>query len=360
MKVLTDFHHHALAESLLILFEDRLGGHVAFPAGMPWFDRWYWSFERAVHGDRVARQYLEGVWHDASSTGAGSVVRIDRRHPGRAIVGISLEAALEQKWDVVLCSLPHNYEGFHKLARETGARYGIQLGNNLQAFDRRADFALATTTLPGRGPEWVGRVFDHEGVPTVMHHQEFSLDYFRQGAPEIADRRTVASFVNCFGEGPSYPAFLRMARAWGGEFDFKVFGAYGSAPLDEFAAGDLEAVPDVADAMRAARVGWHSKHWSDGFGHTIHNWFAVGRPVIGYARYYASQLAAPLWVEGETTFDLESRSEGELLDLMRRLRDDDEFHARICEASAARFREVVDYGAEADAIARLLGVGVPA
>jgi len=34
VRVLTDFHHHALAESLLMLFEDRGLGEVSFPVGM--------------------------------------------------------------------------------------------------------------------------------------------------------------------------------------------------------------------------------------------------------------------------------------------------------------------------------------
>jgi hypothetical protein len=360
LRILTDFHHHALAESLLALFEDRMGGEVWFPTGMDWFNRWYWSFERAFHGDAVARQYLEGVWAGAQEIGGGVVIRDDPRYPGRNQRGISLDAALAERWDLVICSLPHNYDGFHRLARETGARYGIQIGNAVQQWDERADFALSSSTLPGRGPEWAGRQFVHQGVPTVMYHQEFSLEMFRHEWPP-ADRRTVASFVNCFAEQPeAYADFARLAAAHADEFDWKVYGSYGSVPVDELAAGDISDVPAVADEMRRARIGWHSKAWSDGFGHVVHNWFSIGRPVIGWARYYADKLAAPLWVEGETSFDIARHSVDELVGILRRLRDDDDYHQRISEAAAARFRDVVDFGAEADAIAELLGVAVPA
>lgn len=359
MRVLTDFHHHALAESLLILFEDRYGAEVHFPYGMDWFHRWYWSFERAWHGDAVAQQYLLGVWTDAIEIEPGLFQRMDPRHPGRLNHAVTLDYALSQRYDLVLCSLPHNYSGFRRLAKETGARYGIQIGNLAQEWDREADFALVSSTLPGFGPEHAGRRIEYQGVPSVIYHQEFSLDTFRPEWPP-GERNSVASFVNCFAEtAPAYADFTTLARA-NPDFDWKVYGSYGSATEDEFAAGDISEVSQVADAMRASRIGWHSKMWSDGFGHVIHNWFAIGRPVVGHAGFYADKLAGPLWVEGETSFDVARHSTDALLSHMRRLRDDDDYHARICENVATRFREVVDYDAEADLIADLLGVAVAA
>lgn len=49
MRVLADYHHHDLFESLAILFEDRLGWELYRPIGMEWFDEGYWNFERAWH-----------------------------------------------------------------------------------------------------------------------------------------------------------------------------------------------------------------------------------------------------------------------------------------------------------------------
>jgi len=354
-RVLTDLHHHALAESELMLFEDRFGWFTYFPAGMEWFDEDIWQFEKAWHGDKVARQYLEGWWDDAELKN-GIYIRKDPRHPWRTQHGVTLAAAREMDWDYVISSLPHNDVGLHGFAKEHGAKFGVQVGNNLQDSDwTRAEFILSSSTLPGLGLEAAGKVSTYRGIPTVVYHQEFSLDTFRFEYPP-ANRREIASWVNCFGEGPSYPDFLKFARQYADEFDFKVYGALGSAKADEFtdAGADVSFVPDVADLMRAARVGWHSKHWSDGFGHTIHNWFAIGRPVVGYARYYADKLAGPLWVEGETSFDIEGLSEADLAALLRRLCEDDEYHERICTASAARFREIVDFDGEAEAIRMML------
>lgn len=351
IRILTDQHHHALAESLLLL-ADRFGWEVWFPAGMEWYDNDYWVFEREWHGDAVARQYLLGIWADA--TGKDILLRNDPRHKGRVQKGVTLDAARQMKWDIVLSSLPHNDHGMWRFAQEVGAHFGVQVGNNVQQsrWDL-AEFILASSTLTGYGPEYIGKRFDYAGKPTVMYHQEFDLKTFRHEWPP-ANRREVASWVNCFAEmSEPYGQFAYIARKYADEFDFKCYGSYGSATPDELAAGDISDVKEVAERMRGARVGWHSKAWSDGFGHVIHDWFAIGRPVLGWARYYADKIAGPLWVEGVTSFDME-RPEEEVIAILRRLRDDDDYHRTISENAARRFREVVDFDGEAATIRTML------
>lgn len=348
MNVLLDFHHHALAESYALTLADRFGWDLYFPAGMEWFDAGIWQFEKEWHGDRVARQYLEGIW-DNPVPSHGAIVQPDKRHPNRYLQGVSLGLARDMEWDVVISSLPHNDDGYHRFAEQHSATFGVQVGNDLQhsRWDL-AEFVLASSTIPGFGPQYIGQRFAYMGKPAVMYHQEFSLDIFSERPP--APGNIVASFVNCFPETYTYPAFVGVSQRYAEEFDFRVYGAYGSAPADDLAAGDISWVPDIADEMAKARMGWHSKIWSDGFGHVIHDWFAIGRPVIGHRRYYADKIAGPLWDEGKTAFDIDTLGEHGTLDVMRRLRDDDDFHASVCEASAARFREVVDFDAEAEVI----------
>jgi len=363
MKLLTDYHHHALAESLLLLGE-RLGWDVYFPAGMDWFTSDTWQFEKVWHGDRVARQYLEGIWAGAEPQGSG-LLRHDPRHLGRIQRGISHAEAVDTDWDIILSTLPANDVGFHALAKSKGAAFGVQVGNNHQESDwGRADFILSSSTLPQAGfvtPDTWGKRLTFQGKPTVIYHQEFSLDTFHEQWPP-AEANTVASFVNCYPEGPSYPAFLEFARAHPDLAEFKVYGATGQPSwadpavpyTDEFQRGDIGPVPDVADAMRAARLIWHTKHWSDGFGHTIHNAFAVGRPVLGFQRYYQDKFAGPLWQEGVTSYDIEHLDHADLAALIHRLIRDDERHLRMSQAAAARFRDLVDFDGEADAIQAML------
>ena len=368
MRVLLDRHHHALFEAYHLTLADRFGWELFAPYGMEWFDEGYWNFERQFHGDAVAKQYLVGIWGavekewERVDPGAahrptvfydtGVVTARDDRHPDRTHYGVTLEGARDMQWDLVISSLPHNDEGYHRFATEVGARFGVQVGNNVQQsrWDL-AEFVWSSSTLPGFGPEWVGRRFTYMGKPAVMTHQEFSLDIFRPRPP--APGREVASWVNCFAETDPYRQFAHLAGKYASEFDWKCYGAYGSAPVDALSAGDVSWVPDVADQMAKARIGWHAKAWSDGFGHVIHDWFAIGRPVVGWRRYYKDKIAGPLMVEGETFFDME-RSEEEVIAILRRLRDDDDFHVRICENAARRFREVVDFDHEASIVRELL------
>jgi hypothetical protein len=367
VRVLIDRHHHALLESLLMLFEDRFGWECFMPYGMGWYDDDIYIFERdyrRAHGwepvDAVARQYLEGIWDLSwggelrTTTGEGTIITVpDPRHPWRMHKGVTLPAARAMKWDIVLSSLPHNDPGMARFAKERGAIFGVQVGNEAQQSAwGLADFILSSATLPGHGPDAAGTRFDFMGKPTVMMHQEFSTEVFRHEWPP-AEPASVASFMNCYPETPLYREFVHFAQAMP-DLDWKVYGAYGSAPADQWAAGDVSLVTDVADRMRATRIAWHNKTFSDGFGHVIHDWFSVGRPVVGYERYYRDKIAGPLWVDGTTSFDLERLSEHEVVALLRRLRDDDDYHRTISENAAARFRSIVDFDAEAEVIKAML------
>ena len=350
-RLLIDYHHSDLFESYQLTFGDRFGWEVVAPFGMEWFDEGIWQFERKWHFDAVARQYLVGIWGDAQPDANGIVEVPDKTHPGRTLRGITLAAAQDARWDYVISSLPDNDVGLHGLARLTGANFGIQLGNvGQQSAWNLADFALCSTTLPFTPI-----------VPHVIYRQEFSLSDFRftlpprgEGPNAISRDFTVASFVQCLPENPlAYRQFLDYART-DESFGWGVFGAYGSHPEDELARGNLDSTPRVAMAMRGTDVIWHTKEWSDGYGHVIHNAFAVGRPVFGIEPYYADKLAGPLWVDGETSIDISRRDKAEVLGILRRLRDDEDEHVRMCEAAARRFREVVDFDEDARNVRALM------
>jgi glycosyltransferase involved in cell wall biosynthesis len=346
MKVLVDYHHHDLWESLELLFA-RLGWELYRPIGMDWFHEGYWNFERQWHGDAVAKQYLE-PW------GSDTDTRFDPSH-NRHIKLLTLEQARDIKPDIVMSSVAHNHEGLARFAREVGAKFGLQLGNvRFSAIDMQedrwdlADFGLVSAILPGPVDK-----------PHVVYHQEFDLNAFRYEPPLRNDPFVVSSFVNCFPENARTYAEFRGVAQMAPDFDWRVYGAYGSVPEDEYACGNIGVCAEVGSAMRDSDVAWHTKQWSDGFGHVIHNWFAVGRPVFGYAGYYASQLAGPLWVEGVTSFDLEGKSPDDVVRLLAELRQDEERHLRMSEAAAARFREIVNFDEEAEQIRAMFAQVLP-
>ena len=363
MKVLLDYHHHDLWESMELL-SARLGWTLYRPIGMDWYDEGYWNHERKWHGDAVARQYLEPWGSDEmGETGVGIswIQRLDHSH-NRYQRLVTIEEARDLGFDLVLSSLAHNHEGFARFASEVGATFGLQVGNvrfseQDMAEDRwdLAAFGLVSGFMPVTPPK-----------PHVVYHQEFSLDDFRYEPPGRFGRKAtiplyfqVSSFVQCYPQDAgAYPAFTATAlRA--PELDWRVYGAYGEAPLDGYAAGNLDRCADVGAAMRASDVAWHAKRWSDGYGHVLHNWGAVGRPILGFHDYYATQMGGALWIEGETSWDIGHRSTDEIVALLRRFRDDEDFHIRACERMAARFKEVVNFDEEELAIRRLFEQVLP-
>ena len=350
MKLLADYHHHDLWESLELLCA-RLGWTLYRPIGMEWYDEGYWNLERAWHGDGVAKQYLTPWGDDLEPDVEGgqwfSGLRLDKSHDRWQRL-LTLEQARDLKPDIVMSTVAHNHEGFARFAREVGAKFGLQLGNvRFSETDMRedrwdlADFGLVSAIMPAPVAK-----------PHVIYHQEFSLKDFRH-EPPTDDPFRISSFVNCFPENREAYAGFRAVAAARPDFDWRVYGAYGQVPEDEYAFGNLDRCAAVGDAMRASHVGWHTKQWSDGYGHVIHDWFAVGRPVIGHEWYYRNQLAGPLWQEGVTSFDITDKTVSEVAWILDRLANEPGLAAQMGEAAAARFREIVDFDEEEQAIRRM-------
>jgi len=334
MIVLADRHHHALWESLRMLFEDRFGWSLYHIYDMDWWDEKVWNWERHMpHGEPVARQYL-APWATDRDCG-DHWERDDEAYPGRVMKMLTMAQARDMKPDIVIASLTENETGLHGFAKEIGAKFGIQVGN--QDTENRydlLDFALFSTT------RWA-----YPWVPYVTYRQEFSLDDFRFEYPP-SERDYVGTWVQAMptGDPVAYDFFMRLARALP-DLRFRYHGHVG--PVDDFWGGNVVTTTEVADQMRTAGVGLHIKTWSDGYGHVIHNLFSVGKPVVATASYYHNKLAAPLFVEGETSWDLQRHTFEESVDFIRRLTVDDELHERMSRASAERFTEIVNFDAEA-------------
>ena len=315
-RVLIDYHHADLAESLHLLFEDRFGWEVWIPVGEGWWDAGIWQFGRHTWGDdRLARQFLT----------RGNVER-DDAHPDRLHNVVTYEEAMELDWDYVVASVPDNYPGYARFARSKGAKFVIQVGNTNQWIDWSLNpLVLNSSEMPieGRG---------------VTYHQEFSLaDFHYSDAPS----QIVGSFVNCMDRMPCYP-FLSEARSLMPERTFRIHGIDG---ID----GNVKPTRDVGTLMRSYGWAWHDKITGDGFGHVLHNWAAVGRPLIGHAGHYSEKLGGPLWEDGVTCIDLDRHSIAELPALMDRLDN-----VAMGRAIRDRFDELVDYQAEAEQIHSLL------
>lgn len=333
VRVLAEYHHHALWESMRLLFEERFGWELYRLSGMDWWDQGMWEWEKHMpHGEPVAHQYLDPYPTDRDMGDWSE--RPDTAYPGQVHKMLTVEQARSIGVDIVLATLTENEAGMARFAREIGAKFGIQVGNQgtLNRYDL-IDFALFSTSRES----W-------PWVPYVVYRQEFSLEQFRFEYPP-SDRTFVGTWVQVLpADQGSHEYFLNLARALP-ELRFRYHGHVG--PIDEFWGGNVETTEEVARQIRSAGVGLHLKTWSDGYGHTIHNLFATGKPVVATATYYEDKLAGPLFVEGVTSFNVQRHTFEETRDFIRRLSVDDELHERMSRASAARFAEVVNFDAEA-------------
>jgi len=331
-NVLCDRHHADLFHSLQMLFEDRLGYTVYTPVGFDWFDAGVWQFGHQHQGRALAEQFLriDARWSDELTTH-------DTHHPERLIRGVTWDQARAMDWAYVVASVQDNQHGFAAFAKEHGAKYVYQVGNTNQQIDWGLDpFALVSAEAPieGRG---------------IRYHQEFdakgAFGYF---AP-IAGLHPVraASFVNCYSSMSQTYGHWQQAKAIAPDIIWHEHGIDGTD-------GNLEPVSVIADQMAVADFGWHDKEQGDGFGHVIHQWAAIGRPLVGQSHRYRGKLAEPLWEDLVTAIDLDRHSVPEAVELMREIVIDPPRHRAMCEAIRARFDEVVDFDAEAEQIGALL------
>lgn len=342
MNVLVDRHHAGLLYSLQLLFEDRFGLNLYVPIGHDWWDAGYWRFGTVFGDDRLAQQYLEPnppweVW--GSEDGESRIYRTyDVEFPKRPIYGVTLQAFKEMgDWEYVVATVQENQPGFHRLAQEAGAKHVYQVGNRGQYVDWTLDpLAIVSAEAPiqGRG---------------VVYHQEYDKDGLFAYRPPIGDRaHTIRSFVNCFPRIPGHWGTFIQARDQMPGFQFKVHGHDG-------ADGLIQPTAAIADVMEQSGWGWHDKPQGDGFGHVIHYWASIGRPLIGHAAHYAGLMPGPLWEDGVTCLDLGARDLPATVSMIKEISADPDRHRAMCRAIRDRVDELVDFDAEAERIAALLG-----
>ena len=330
MRALVDKHQADLFYAMQLLFEDRLGVDVYTPVGQEWFDEGYWQFGAEHLGRALADQFLglDAKW----TRHADHWCTFDPAHPQRLILGVTLAQFRERRWSYTVATVQDNQEGFHRLAQESGARYVYQVGNTRQQVRWDLDpLAIVSSEVPieGRGVR-IHQPFDHE---TTFRYRP------------SGDPLTIASFVNCFPRIECYPEF-EATRSYLPEFTFGVYGIDGPD-------GNLHPVDAIADAMAASSFAWHDKITGDGFGHVLHNWAAVGRPLIGHASHYAGQLGAHLWQDGVTCIDLDGRSPEGVADTIRAVAADPRHHRAMCASIRQEF-DRIDWDGEAAAVAALL------
>lgn len=341
MRVLCDFHHSSLLRSLVLLFEGRLGAELYRPIGMEWFEQGHWAINNL---EDTARQFLDygsqpldntpGL-NDAFGTPDGTYTVYD---PGMKTThrAATLEFFKNNKFDFVIASIPQHVSLFEQLISEyqPEAKLIVQMGNNWD-LSRWEGYNVLASIAPQPSP-----------ANTFFYHQEFDLTVFYD--TPVAPARKVYSFVNVIQQFPEawsdYSELKRIMERLGWEYR-----SYGGQCPD----GNMTGAHELAAKMREAAFIFHVKPGGDGYGHIIHNAYAVGRPVLTRPSHYRGQLAEQLLVPG-TFIDLDRYTKGEVKNILTRLIYDPDSLEQMGKAAAHRFDEVVDFKKEAEGIEQWL------
>jgi hypothetical protein len=335
VNVLIDRHQASLFYAMQRLFEDRLSGTVHTPIGMDWWTEGYWRFGEVFGDDRLAQQYLtiDGRWRAEFMDKSLPAASWDSHYPERLIRGVTLQQARAMPWAYVVATVQENQHGFDRFAREVGAKSVYQVGNTNQQVDWSLDpLAIVTSEVPIRGRG-------------VLVRQEFDSDTtfrFR----ELPDNPAVIrSFVNCFSSTYCHPLY-EQARALLPGFEITNHGIDGPD-------GNIEPTTKVAQLMASAGWGWHDKVQGDGFGHVIHDWAAIGRPLIGHASHYRGLMGEVFWEDEITAIDLDRHTLDEAMGLVREITGSPH-HAGMSHAIRATFDREVDWERDAAKVRELL------
>lgn len=337
MRILADRHHSDLLYGLQRLFEDRLGFELFVPVGLDWWMSGYWRFGEAYGDDRLARQFL-AINDTYREVEPRLFLTFDPCHPERPLYGVALETAKSTSWDFILATVQENQEGLRRFADDVGARYLYQVGNANQYIDWSLNpLVLDATDLPVR----LDRANKVIGVSQEFDH----LTTFRYRPPKRLDK--ITSFVNLLALIPqSQTPFEELSKLLP-SYEFKSYG-------HECPDGFLKPVAAVAEEMSRSGWAYHDKPTGDGFGHCIHNWAAVGRPLIGHARYYRDQRAQPFWQDGITCIDLDKHSIEEAARIVSSTTP--ERHERMCQAIRKALEETYNPEEDAETVKRFLSL----
>lgn len=348
MRVLADFHHVSLYNSLRFLFEGRLGGHLDRPIGLEWYEQGYWAIY--PHPD-TAKQYLdlEQAFTPPDGTPVlnnvqGSAVDhywISDPEYNKPATAVTLQVFKELDYDYLICSIPQHIKPFVELRDrfQPKAKVIFQAGNNWKL--DMLDLEGVDMVLASLAPQ------DHHlKVPVVFYHQEFDTTIFRPAPMRFTRKAT--SFINVLDKTPGWDDFTRLEELT------RYFGMSWRSFGGQCRDGCIDGAKNLAAEMHEADWIFHVKHTGDGFGHIIHNAYAVGRPVIIRSSHYAGTLAEQLLVPG-TFLDLDKHSLPEVKNMLHQFEAAREWLNEAGVKAATRFAQVVNYAAEAEEIKKALG-----
>lgn len=350
MNILCDFHHSDLWWSNHLIFEKALGHTLYRPRGMEWFERGYY-YQTARD---TAKQFLEDSMFTLENA-EKFPIRPIKRPPGNIdglragmetisgcqdypiIKTLTVAEFADTKIDVIMATLSNNQEPWFRLRNDLkpSAKLVREEGNLNGWASMHPEYRnVLTSDLP---------TFQRLDTPSrVLYHQRFDTDWiFTYSRPTVFNR--ISCFMPGF-RGCDNLVIFAEAHDFGG-LEFLDYGHHSKH-------GFLNTKEKYSKAMRETSFVWHVKPGGDGFGHVIHNSFAMGRPVITMADDYRSSIAWPLLLDGRTCILIGK----DPIENSKKIRSmlEPETIMTMSRFAAERFRQIVDYDNEADQIRTFL------
>jgi hypothetical protein len=381
MIALHDPHHAMLSQSLVYLFELRLGIELYRPKGREWYDRgFYWH---PIEAEAIANLTPSSdneccpqapdqfAWQKTSATGYFDQDNLLSRW---------LPFDRLKEVDYLICTSDRNEQRFADLKRnfKLNARIIRYIGNreedcNIDNFD----IGLFATL----------KYYEHfrNLKPCMLFHPEFSTELYSFSPPPIEPKflRSFLNFQHHHREAGSpwerwqqYAGYANEAGAYsimhglgtpppGVEVELDVildtcFDRMGRPDLKDrskwpdlrFNQGEPQSHKQIAELMKLSNLVLHIKRGSEGYGYVIHNLAAMGRPpIIEYdayrhlsARAFLQHKETCLYVTGHDPTDFENL----------RWALEPENNLKMSKALYDRFTNEVNFPAEAAKLKALL------
>lgn len=321
-NILVDKHHQGLFDSLIRLFEDRLGYKLYRQIGMEWYEKGFWNVYPHID---TAKQYLQigNIPKD------GTPPLNDDPELARAITFDQFE---KMDFDIILASIPSHVKPFKELARIKNAKFIFQMGNVFPEVDVNEIPNLMANTLPKTMSS---------NCHYVQYHQEIN-PVFKPSS--TSPQPLITSFINVYDHNGGWIDYMALKAA----LPSHEFKSYGGQCKD----GSIAKESDIAAIMHQSQFGFHSKYGGDGFGHVLYSWMACGRPIITRFSDYKGKMGEELLTHMETAIDLDVCSISECSDIIMNMKP--LHYIMMCQNARDRFDKCVDYEKEAKDIKKFL------
>lgn len=339
MNILVDsMHHEALDESLELLFHDRFGHDLFRPIGLEWVGEGIWKWV-----DRDGRwPWIEPTSNSFCNPAIKPGVYKKRiEHYPRLYNYVTFEGAKKLKIDMVISTLrPHDVTWSEYIQKyHPKAKFVAQIGDVAPIIDDKVKYILCA--IPNYVPALNKEI--------LYYNQEFDTKNVFYYAPyeNYAAPKIIRCFIYYINDDErfveTYQTFLKYEKALPG------YNFYNHSKIGR--DGFVTDMAFLARLMRDSLFGWQVKP-IDGYGHNLHNWLAVGRPVIVNMSAYNHH--SNLLVPGQSCIDIDAQSFERTVEIIKEC-SEPSVHKKMCEETHKIFIENIDFVKDAVNIKDFIG-----